>query len=31
MESGFDAALDCDFILSILGFLCLFRDEVEWW
>ena len=26
-----DAALGFDFILNVLGFLCLFRDGVEWW
>ena len=27
---GFDAALDFDFVLNGLGFLCPFRDGVEW-
>ena len=31
MRSGFDTALGFDFILNVLGFLCLFRDGVEWW
>ena len=29
--SGFDVALGFDFVLHVLGFLCLFRDGVEWW
>ena len=28
--AGFDAALGFDFILNVIGFLCLFRDGVVW-
>ena len=27
---GFDAALNFNFILYVLGFLCLFRNGEEW-
>ena len=31
MGYGFNAALGFDFTLNTLGFLCLYRDGVEWW